>query len=144
RHEMPGADYLGILGGIFEGGRSMEAETIAPGRTDPPCGHRITATRLRIRIKGRWAEPPAIVLPAPSGDSCLLVVHDGPVDVSATAVAGATWERVVASLRCDPAFVLRVPREQSRDGGTGDDDDGDDDAGAAVEAMTEGAGRVQA
>lgn len=114
-----GEDYLAMLGGIFEGGRTMDAEAPGPGRTETLCGHRITATRLRIKIMGDWSEQQAFDLPAPDGESRLLIFDDEPVDGRPSAVAAATWTAVLDSLRCDPEFVLPAPDTEE------DADDGD-------------------
>jgi hypothetical protein len=107
--ELRGADYLGLLGSLFEGGRSVDAEAPGPGRTETICGHRITATRLRIKLMGDWSEQQAFDLPAPPGESRVLIFDDEPIDGKPSAVAAATWERVLGSLRCDPAFVHTPP-----------------------------------
>jgi hypothetical protein len=113
--ELRGADYLGLLGSLFEGGRSIDAEAPGPGRTETICGHRITATRLRIKLMGDWSEQQAFDLPAPPGESRVLIFDDEPVDGKPSAVAAATWERVLGSLRCDAAYVLPQDEHESDD-----------------------------
>lgn len=97
-------DLLGTLGGMFEGGRSLDAEGPMPGRVATLCGQRLTALRLRLKIAGDWSELEGFDLPAPAGESRLLLFDDEPVGDRPSAVARATYERVLGSLRCDPAF----------------------------------------
>jgi hypothetical protein len=99
------ADLLGTLGGMFEGGRSLDAEGPMPGRVASMCGQRLTALRLRLKIAGDWSELEGFDLPAPAGESRLLLFDDEPVGDRPSAVARATYERVLGSLRCDPAFI---------------------------------------
>lgn len=105
--------FLGLLGDMFEGGRRIDAKPLDDGRTETICGQRLTATRLRIRFAGDWSEMQGFDLPAPPGESRLLIFHDEPGGDHPSAVARATWERVLGSLRCDPEFV---PVEASGDG----------------------------
>jgi hypothetical protein len=103
--EVRAADYLEMLGSFLEGGDSLDAEKIAPGRTETWCGHAITATKLRVKVMGDWSEYQAFDLPAPAGQARLLIFDDEPVNGQPSAAAKATWERVLASLECDAAFV---------------------------------------
>jgi hypothetical protein len=50
------ADFLGVLGMMFEGGRRVDAEALAEGRTETLCGQRLTATKLRLKLAGDWSE----------------------------------------------------------------------------------------
>lgn len=116
-HRVPlrSADYLGLLGDMFEGGRSLDADGPMPGRTERLCGREVTATRLRLKIAGDWSEMQAFDLPAPPGEARLLVFDDEPVGDSPSPVAQATWSRVIGSLRCDPGFVWPDPIEPASD-----------------------------
>jgi hypothetical protein len=100
------ADFLGLLGDMFEGGRRVDAKPLDAGRTETLCGHRLTATRLRLKLAGDWSELQGFDLPAPPGESRLLIFDDEPGGEHPSAVARATWERVLGSLRCDPDFVI--------------------------------------
>ncbi len=107
--EVRAADYLEMLGSFLEGGNSLDAEKIAPGRTETLCGHVITATKLRVKVMGDWSEYQAFDLPAPEGQARLLIFDDEPVNGQPSAAAKATWERVLASLECDAAFSPVTP-----------------------------------
>lgn len=106
------ADFLGLLGGMFEGGRSIDAKPLDAGRTEIICGHTLTAARLRLKLAGDWSELQGFDLPAPEGESRMLVFDDEPGGEHPSAVARATWQRVIGSLRCDPGFVLSATEEQ--------------------------------
>jgi hypothetical protein len=99
------ADFLGVLGMMFEGGQRIDAEALAEGRTETICGQRLTATKLRLKLAGDWSELQGFDLPAPRGEARVLMFDDEPVGDQPSAVARATWERVLGSLRCDPGFV---------------------------------------
>jgi hypothetical protein len=98
-------DYLGVLAESFAGGDRLDAEGPGAGRSALLCGQRLTAVRIRLKIGGDWSELQGFDLPAPSGGARMLVFDDEPVDSRPSAVAAATWERVLGSLRCDPSFV---------------------------------------
>ena len=108
------ADFLGLLGEMFAGGRSIDSKPIDAGRTETLCGHRLTATRLRMKMAGDWSELQGFDLPAPAGESRFLIFDDEPGGNHPSAVARATWERVIASLRCDPGFVLPIDAPPDR------------------------------
>jgi hypothetical protein len=112
KDELRAADFLGVLGDMFAGGRSIDSKPLDAGRTEVLCGHRMTATRLRMKVAGDWSELQGFDLPAPPGEARMLIFDDEPGGANPSAVARATWERVLGSLRCDPAFVLASDEPQ--------------------------------
>ena len=52
-----------------------------------------------------WSELEAFDLPSPAGEARLLIFYFETVNGNASAVARATRERVLTTLRCDPTFV---------------------------------------
>ena len=96
--------YLDALSAMFQGGRRIDATDPRAGRTESLCGQRLTATTLRVKLMDDWSELEAFDLPAPEGEARLLVFDDEPLHGKPSAVARATRERVLATLRCDPAF----------------------------------------
>ena len=97
--------YLSALSEMFQGGRRMDATDPTSGRTESLCGHRVTATTLRVKLMDDWSELEAFDLPAPEGEARLLIFDDEPEEGKPSSVARATRERVLATLRCDPNFV---------------------------------------
>lgn len=96
--------YLSALSEMLQGGRRIDATDPAVGKTETLCGRPLTATTLRIKMMGDWSEQEAFDLPAPEGEARLLMFDDEPVDGKPSKVARATRERVLSTLRCDPAF----------------------------------------
>jgi hypothetical protein len=106
RTPLRAADYLGVLADLLADGERLDAEPPTAGRTAMLCGHALTSTRIRLKMMGDWSEIEGFDLPAPAGQSRMLLFDDEPVDGKPSSVASATRERVLASLRCDPAFAL--------------------------------------
>lgn len=107
-HELSGEDYVAMLGSVLGSeGNALSAQAPEPGQTVELCGQLITGSRLRVQIMGDWSEIEAFTLPAPAGESRLLVFDDEPVAGEPSAIARATRERVFATLRCRPPPKLR-------------------------------------
>lgn len=128
---MSGADLLGMLGYVLDGGKTMQAGALEDGPSAWLCGHQITSSRLRLRILGDWSEQHAFDLPAPPGESRLLLFDDELVNDRGSAVGSATWERVLGSLQCDPAFLPAPVEAPERS----QDTDGDSEVDADLAAL---------
>ena len=100
RGEMAAADYLGALGELFAGGERLDAEPLAQGEPRELCGARRTPARVRLKLMGDWSEMQAFDLPAPKGESRLLIFDDELVSGAPSALGRATFERVLSTLRC--------------------------------------------
>lgn len=130
-HELGAREYLESLGSVFDGMRSIHVEAVDDGRVATLCGREQRAARLRMRMLGDWSEYQAFDLPAPAGESRLLVFDDEPGGDDPSAVARATWEQVIESLQCDPDFAWPEPvAPDARDDADETADPGEEDAAA--------------
>lgn len=118
RNDVRVADFLGLLGDMFAGGKRIDSEPLSDGATLTLCGSPVTATRLRLKLAGDWSELDGFDLPAPPGESRMLIFDDEPVAGKPSAIARATWKRVTASLHCDPRFVSPQGPLAASDGDT--------------------------
>lgn len=95
-----GATYLGTMADLLAGGRSLDAQGPMRGRTAMLCGEERTATRIRVKLLGDWSTMEAFDLPPLQGRTRTLVFDDEDVRGGQSALARATYERVLGSLQC--------------------------------------------
>lgn len=102
----PGSDidadaYLGALADVFEGGTRIDAEGPMAGRAAVLCGEERVATRIRIKLIDSWSAMEGFDLPSLDGKPRILLFDDEEVRGAESALARATYVRVLGSLRCD-------------------------------------------
>ena len=93
--------HLELIASILAGGRSVDAEGASAGRTATVCGQERSAVRTRIKLLGDWSVQEGFDLPSRDGTPRLLMFDDEPVNGQPSALAMATYARVLGSLRCD-------------------------------------------
>lgn len=103
KHAIAAADYLGAMQEIFGGGRSVDARALAEGEPVELCGAARTPVTIEVKLMGDWSRLEAFDLPAPPGESRLLIFDDELTTPEGTALGRAARERVLASLSCPGA-----------------------------------------
>lgn len=100
RSPLSADDLLGTFESTFAGGDSFHAEARSSGEPIMLCGQPRTPVTLRLRMMGDWSRMTAIDLPAPEGESRMLVFDDELVAGEPSALGQATFDRVTRSLAC--------------------------------------------
>ena len=100
KHEIAAADYLGAMQEVFGGGRSIDARALSEGEAVELCGAARTPVTIEVKLMGDWSRLEAFDLPAPAGESRLLIFDDELPTPNGTPLGRATRERVLATLRC--------------------------------------------
>lgn len=100
RHAITAEAYLGALGEVLGGGRSIDARALEAGTPVTLCGAPRTPWRIDVKLMGDWSRLEAFDLPAPRGESRLLIFDDELPTPAGTPLGRATRERVLATLAC--------------------------------------------
>jgi hypothetical protein len=96
KFEVTAAGYLGLLASL---GEALDDPKLHPEPVEL-CGARREAAVEYVQLIGSPTRLEGFDLPAPPGESRLLLFSDEPVAGEPTALARATRERVLATLRC--------------------------------------------
>lgn len=104
-YDLTAVDYLDTLGDVVSGWRIPIEAVPATARTPALCGAPREMAQLRMKIVGEVSHLDAFDLPAPPGQSRIVVIEDTWRQGRLSPLAQATRDRLFATLRCADAPV---------------------------------------